>query len=105
MVKVTEVDRERARAAILDAAVQLENADSTYNSGDTDDWLATHFARHRIAALEEAAGVAEGWKSSLRPGSTDRLNGHNEAARSITEAIRALIGEPPRMTLGKQEER
>ncbi len=37
---------------------------------------------------ERAAGIAAEWKSSLRPGSSDRLNGHIEAARSIAEAIR-----------------
>ena len=42
------------------------------------------------AAYARAAEVARGWKSSLRPGSEDRLKGHNEARRDITRAIEAL---------------
>ena len=45
-------------------------------------------------AIEAAAKLAEGWKSSLRPGSPDRLNGHREAARDIATAIRTLKTDP-----------
>lgn len=41
-------------------------------------------------AIEAAAKVAETWKSSLRPGDELRLLGHQEAARAIATAIRAL---------------
>lgn len=40
----------------------------------------------------EAAGIAEGWKSPLRPGTDARLLGHQEAARVIALAIRAKVG-------------
>jgi len=43
----------------------------------------------RDGALEEAAVIAEGWKSCLRPGTEARLLGHQEAARDIAKAIRA----------------
>lgn len=44
----------------------------------------------RAEAFEEAAKVAEGWSSPLRPGTEARLLGHKEAARDIAAAIRAL---------------
>ncbi len=44
-------------------------------------------------ALKAAAGIAGGWKSSLRPGSQDRLSGHLEARRDIADAILALTSE------------
>ena len=40
--------------------------------------------------LEAAAGVADEWQSSLKPGSIDRLNGHREARKDIGTAIRAI---------------
>lgn len=45
--------------------------------------------------LERAAGVAESWTSSLKPGSMDRLNGHIEARRDIANAIRTLAEPTP----------
>jgi hypothetical protein len=36
------------------------------------------------------AKVAEEWRSSLRPGSLERLAGHNEAALEIATAIRGI---------------
>lgn len=41
-------------------------------------------------AREEAAALAAGWTSSLRPGSEERRLGHAEAAREIAAAIRGL---------------
>ncbi|API59626.1 hypothetical protein BSL82_10105 [Tardibacter chloracetimidivorans] len=39
---------------------------------------------------EVAANIAAQWKSSLRPGTEARLLGHQEAARWIAAAIRAM---------------
>lgn len=40
--------------------------------------------------LSKAAEVARGYKSSLRPGSKDRLHGHQEAAQDIARQIEML---------------
>lgn len=70
--------------------------------GDTLDDLLAELAwqtvqrADRVAALiaerdglrEKYALIAENWKSPLKPGSVDRLNGHKEAARWIAKAIR-----------------
>ncbi len=57
---------------------------------DALDAKDAEIARVRAKTLEEAARVAEGWRSSLRPGTDSRLLGHREAARDIATAIRAL---------------
>lgn len=44
--------------------------------------------RARREALEEAAKIAEEWRCSLRPGSHDRLLGHQDAAKQIADKIR-----------------
>lgn len=44
--------------------------------------------RARREALEEAAKIAEDWRCSLRPGSYDRLLGHQDAAKQIADKIR-----------------
>ena len=49
-------------------------------------------------AYERAAGVASEWRSTLRPGSVERMHEHEEAARDIATAIRALasnVGNAP----------
>lgn len=45
--------------------------------------------------MNSAATIAEAWRSPLRPGSADRLNGHVEATRGIAAAIRAALNQPP----------
>lgn len=57
---------------------------------DALDAKDAEIARVRAETLEEAARVAEGWRSSLCPGTDSRLLGHREAARDIATAIRAL---------------
>ncbi len=85
--------REKVARAIFarleDYPVDGKVVASVFNSDAVDD--VREAASDAIAlVLEAAAGVAETWASSLKPGSPDRLNGHLEARRDIATAIRNL---------------
>lgn len=46
------------------------------------------YLQARQEAFEEAAKISETWRCSLRPGNSQRLLGHQDAAAQIAAAIR-----------------
>lgn len=66
---------------------QTEIALEQFRAVDAEARVAT-LTTERDGLREKYALIAENWKSPLKPGSVDRLNGHKEAARWIAKAIR-----------------
>jgi hypothetical protein len=89
-VNVTDDDRLAASNAIMQAAVDM---DRDVPADDDADWLAKHFAAHRIAAeqrgyqrgVEDAAKVCE----NVYP-SADDYDGWEDGKLDCVAAIRAL---------------
>jgi len=95
MPDIEQIDRDAASAAILQAAVEMENGDV-----NNDDWLAEAFARHRhsstpqteaarLEALEEA--VARAICDSLEADNFDELSEGGIVRASYIQQAQAAI--------------
>ncbi len=83
MVEVTQADRELLIELI---SFDSETIDAIL-AGNAFTWEVEQIARHRIAALEEAAKVAEKWIEPVMATPHE-----NATYRSIATAIRAMKG-------------
>lgn len=94
MVEVTQADREAAAELIesywLGTGIeheQMQRLAQSYRAGHTQGVWADAFARHRIAALEEAARICE------QEAETEMDTCCKLACECCAAAIRALIGD------------
>lgn len=90
-LRSVEPPREMVESVANALATEFEAMYRVFDEGQAEDLARVAIAIVRSQTLDEAARVARGWKSSLRPGTEARRLGHEEAAREIAAAIRALM--------------